>query len=154
MKNSDRRTFIKQSGILTTGAFIGSPLINQALKQKSPNDTIHMAVIGIRSRGKNHYRSLVKIPNVKIATLCDIDERLFPEAVAEVEELTGYKPAKETEYRKVLEDKNIDLHCHTQPLACTADHMGLSGREGCICGEACFSHDTGRKKNGGGGPEV
>jgi predicted dehydrogenase len=108
MKNSDRRTFIKQSGILTTGAFIGSPFINQALKQKSPNDTIHVAVIGIRSRGKDHYRTLVKVPNVKIATLCDIDERLFPEAVAEVEELTGYKPATETEYRKVLEDKNID----------------------------------------------
>ena len=30
------------------------------------------------------------------------------EAVAEVEKLTGYKPATATEYRKVLEDKDID----------------------------------------------
>jgi predicted dehydrogenase len=41
-------------------------------------------------------------------TLCDIDQRLFPEAVAELENLTGFKPSTETEYRKVLEDKEID----------------------------------------------
>jgi predicted dehydrogenase len=108
MESIDRRTFIKKSSVVTAGAFVGSPLINKALKQKSMNDTINVAVTGIRSRGKDHYRALVKIPGVRIATLCDIDQRLFPEAVAEVEQLTGYKPATETEYRKVLEDKNID----------------------------------------------
>jgi predicted dehydrogenase len=75
----------------------------------NPNDTINVAVIGIRSRGRDHYRALVKIPNVKIAVLCDIDQRLLPEAVAEVEKLTGYKPATATEYRKVLEDQDIDV---------------------------------------------
>jgi len=109
MESIDRRTFIRKSGVVAAGAFISKPIIDRAIIQKSPNDTIHAAVIGIRSRGKDHYRALVKIPNVKIATLCDIDERLFPEAVAEVEQLTGYKPATETEYRKVLEDKNIDV---------------------------------------------
>ncbi len=108
MESLNRRTFIKKSSVVTAGAFVSKPFINQALIQKSPNDTINMAVIGIRNRGKDHYRALTKIPNVKIATLCDIDQRLFQEAVAEVEELAGYKPATETEYRKVLEDKNID----------------------------------------------
>ncbi|MBL7111980.1 MAG: Gfo/Idh/MocA family oxidoreductase, partial [Bacteroidales bacterium] len=108
MKSIDRRSFIKKSGVVTAGTIVSKPLFNQAFKQKNPDDTIHVAVTGIRSRGKDHYRNLLKIPNVRIATLCDIDERLFPEAVAEVEELAGYKPATETEYRKVLDDKNID----------------------------------------------
>lgn len=108
MESIDRRTFIKKSGVIAAGAVVGKPLIDQALKQKNANDTINVAVIGIRGRGKDHYRTLAKIPNVRIATLCDIDQRLFPEAVAEVEKLTGYKPATETEYRQVLEDKNID----------------------------------------------
>jgi predicted dehydrogenase len=56
----------------------------------------------------DHCRALSKIPNVKIATLCDIDQRLLPGGVAEVEELTGYKPAIATEYRKVLEDPDVD----------------------------------------------
>ena len=109
MENIDRRSFLKRSSVATAGAFVGSPMINLTSKQKSPNDTVNVAVIGIRSRGKDHYRALAEIPNVKIATLCDIDQRLFPEAVAEVEKLTGYKPATETEYRKVLEDENIDV---------------------------------------------
>ena len=109
METIDRRTFIKNSSVLTAGTYVGSPLIEKALNHQSPNNAIHVAVIGIRSRGRDHYRALTKIPNVKIATLCDIDQRLLPEAVAEVEKLTGYKPATETEYRKVLEDKNIDV---------------------------------------------
>ena len=40
MKSIDRRTFIRKSGVVTAGAFIGKPIIDQALIQKSPNDTI------------------------------------------------------------------------------------------------------------------
>jgi predicted dehydrogenase len=109
MENFNRRTFIKKSGVATAGVYAGSPVFDRLFKHSSPNSTIQVAVIGIRSRGKDHYRALAKIPGVKIATLCDIDQRLFPEAVAEVEKLTGHKPATETEYRKVLEDKNIDV---------------------------------------------
>ena len=108
MESINRRTFIKNSSLVTAGAIVSRPIFNHALKLKGPNDTINVAVIGIRGRGKDHYRALIKIPNVKIATLCDIDKNMFPEAVAEVEKLAGYKPATETEYRKVLEDKNID----------------------------------------------
>ena len=107
MESLDRRSFIKKSSVVAAGAIIAKPAVDQSFTQRSPNDTINVAVIGIHSRGKEHYRALSKIPNVKIATLCDIDQRLFPEAVADVEKLTGYKPATETEYRKVLEDKNI-----------------------------------------------
>jgi len=75
----------------------------------SPSDTINVAVVGIRNRGKEHYHALSKIPGVRIAALCDIDQRLLPEAVAEVEKLTGHQPRAETEYRKLLDDKNIDV---------------------------------------------
>ena len=109
MENIDRRSFLKKSGVATAGAFVANPIINQVSNQKSPNDTINVAVIGIRSRGRDLIQALVKIPNVKISVLCDIDQRLLPEAVVEVEKLTGYKPATATEYRKVLEDKDIDV---------------------------------------------
>ena len=104
----DRRSFIKKTGVATAGTLVGSKVLGQPPKRNSPNDEVRVAVIGIRSRGKDHYRALSRIPNVKIATLCDIDQRLLPEAVAEVEKLTGYTPGTATEYRKVLEDPNID----------------------------------------------
>jgi len=109
MESLNRRSFIRKSSVMTAGAFIAKPIIDETLLQKRRSiETVNVAIIGIRNRGKDHYRNLAKIPNVRIATLCDIDQRLLPEAVADVEKLTGYKPSTETEYRKVLDDKNID----------------------------------------------
>jgi len=108
MKNIDRRSFLKKSTVVSAAVMVSKPEISQTPRQNSPNDTINIAVIGIRSRGKAHYQALSKIPNVRIAVLCDIDQRLFPEAVSEVEKLTGYKPKTETEYQKILEDASID----------------------------------------------
>ena len=108
MLNIDRRSFIKKSTAASASVMVSAPLIQNSFANTKANDMINIAVIGIRSRGKDHYRALAKIPNVKIAILCDIDQRLLPEAVAEVEKLTGYKPKTETEYRKVLENPDID----------------------------------------------
>ena len=108
MENIDRRSFLKKSGVATAGTVVSSPIITGISKNQAPSDRLNVAVIGIHGRGKDHYRALAQLPNVKIVTLCDIDQRLLPEAVSDVEKLTGFKPATETEYRKVLEDKNID----------------------------------------------
>ena len=87
---------------------MSAPLIKNSMANNPANETVNIAVIGIRSRGKDHYRALAKIPNVNIVAICDIDKRLLPEAVTEIEKLTGKKPATETEYRKILENKDID----------------------------------------------
>ena len=108
MQNINRRKFLKQTTAASAGVMVSLPIMKNSFAKYSPNDTINIAVIGIRSRGKDHYQALAKIPNVKIAVLCDIDQRLFPEAVADVDNLTGYKPEIETEYRKVLDNKDID----------------------------------------------
>ena len=107
---TQRRDFIKKSVIGSAGVAIGgmgfttksfSAILNA-------NEKVNVAVIGIRNRGKDHYRALAKVPNVNIVAICDIDKRNIPEAVAEIEKLTGKKPAVETEYRKILENKDID----------------------------------------------
>ena len=75
MKSINRRSFIKQTGAVSSGLIIGLPFAGKSFAQSSPNDTINVAVIGIRSRGMDHCEALAKIPNVKIAALCD-KERL------------------------------------------------------------------------------
>ena len=50
-------------------------------------------IVGIHGRGQTHLENFGKIPGVRIAYLCDIDERLFPESVAKIEAKHGYKPA-------------------------------------------------------------
>src|SRR6202790_1598080 len=104
METINRREFVKT----TAGAAIAAPFISTALRAHSPNDTINLAVIGLRSRGQAHYEGFGKIPGVRIATLCDVDERLFPEALSRLRRITHKILTTETYIRRVLEDKNID----------------------------------------------
>jgi predicted dehydrogenase len=108
MRQIDRRSFIRSSSAASAAVMSGLGVIGNSSAASSASDTVNVAVVGIRNRGKEHYDALSKIPNVRIAVICDIDQRLLPEAVAEVEKLTGYRPRTETEYRKVLDDRSID----------------------------------------------
>lgn len=110
MEPTNRRNFLKKSIAATGGALIVAPSVMAYTNSdpKRPNDRINIAVIGIHGKGKYHYKRFSQIPNVRVTTLCDVDERLFPEAVSEVEMITGFRPKTEVDFRRVLEDKEID----------------------------------------------
>ncbi len=48
------------------------------------------------------------MPGVRVGYLCDVDQRLFPEAVSEVERIAGYRPRTETDIRRLLERSDLD----------------------------------------------
>jgi len=105
---SNRRLFLKTSAL--TAAALMAPAASglRGQTKNKPSDTVRVAVVGIRSRGKSHYRNFSRLANVEVKTLCDIDERLFPDAVKEVEALTGKRPKTVVDFRTVLDDKEID----------------------------------------------
>ncbi len=76
--------------------------------QVRASDTLNIGVVGFRGRGRAHIREFARMPGVRVAYLCDVDERLFPDAVAEVEQLGGYTPRTETDIRKLLEREDLD----------------------------------------------
>ena len=108
MSGMDRRSFLKSAGAGALGAAAAGPWIRSGLAGASPNYTINLAVIGIRGRGAEHAAEFARIENVRVAVLCDIDEREFPRAVKEIADLTGKPPRTETDLRRVFDDKEID----------------------------------------------
>ena len=46
----------------------------------SPNDTVRVACVGLRGRGKSHIRAYSKMQNVEIAAICDIDDSVMQTA--------------------------------------------------------------------------
>jgi predicted dehydrogenase len=102
MDSTTRRNFVKGA------ALAAAPAVRPAWGQQSPNSQIRLGVVGIRGRGRDHYRAFTKVPGVQVAYLCDIDERLFPGAVKEVESLGGSKPETIVDLRKLLERKDLD----------------------------------------------
>ncbi len=110
MKSMDRRNFLKNAGAGTMGLMAaGSPLVKSAMGKNSPNETINVAVMGIRNRGGQHAENFAKIPNVKVTMLCDADENLLPPLAEKIAEIQGHRPRTEVDIRKVLEDKQVDV---------------------------------------------
>ena len=100
---TDRRSFLKSAG---AASLMAGPWLKSNSRAASPNDTVNVAVIGIRSRGAAHYKQFAKLPNVNVVTLCDVDERLFAKAL---KDLGGEQRIKtETDLRRVLDDKSVD----------------------------------------------
>jgi predicted dehydrogenase len=109
----------------------------------SPNDTIRVAVVGLRGQGNGHIRAYQRMPNVEIAALVDIDESILDRRLAEVEKATGKAPARYIDIRKMLDDKSIDCvsiatpnHHHT-----LADHLGLQAGKHVYVEKPC-SHNV------------
>jgi predicted dehydrogenase len=74
----------------------------------SPNDTVRVACIGVRGQGRGHITAYSRLPNVEIAALCDVDESVLNQRLADAERITGKRPAAFTDFRKLLEDQSID----------------------------------------------
>jgi predicted dehydrogenase len=86
----------------------------------SPNDTIRIATIGLRGRGKDHIKEITAQKGVELVAVCDIDQKVLETAAKDVETRTQKAPKTYTDYRKLLEDKSIDAisiatpnHWHT-----------------------------------------
>ncbi len=110
---TERREFIKRSLLGTAGIAVAG----MGLSAKSyasiigANERINIAVIGIRGQGGNHINQWCALKdnrNVRLKTLCDVDEQLFPEKAKVVVEKSGVTPLTEWDLRKVYEDPEID----------------------------------------------
>jgi predicted dehydrogenase len=124
---TNRREFIKKSAVtgLTVGAF---PLILKAGKG-SVNDKVVVGLIGCKGMGFNDLKAFLAQPNVECHSLCDVDSNVLNERAVETEQITGTKPVLYEDYRKMLEQNDIDAviigtpdhwHCLQMIHACEA----------------------------------
>jgi predicted dehydrogenase len=108
-----RRDFIRQSVLGTAGIAIGGMGLSASSYRDvvGSNDRINVAIIGLRSRGSNHLDEWIYLKdkqNLRVTTLCDVDEQFFAERSKTVSDKTGVKPMLEWDIRKVI--SNPDIH--------------------------------------------
>ncbi len=103
MSGVNRRTFLASAGSGAAALALGSPA-----RALGPNDQIRMAVIGFNGRGKSHIAAFAKDKRTTVATLCDVDSRLFKPAAALLGVAEGKAPECVQDLRRVLDDKDID----------------------------------------------
>ncbi|MGK7397797.1 MAG: Gfo/Idh/MocA family protein [Candidatus Cyclobacteriaceae bacterium M3_2C_046] len=106
MKQS-RRNFIKQGSLLSAGIGLSGLASAKAMAGK-PNDKLVIGLIGCKGMGFSNLRNFVKFPEVSVKALCDVDKNVLEERAGDLEKLTGEKATLHEDYRKLLDDKDID----------------------------------------------
>lgn len=74
----------------------------------SPNEQIVVGVMGTGGRGTTHSVNFSKFSGVQVAYVCDVDEQRAGQAAGAVEKAAGKKPDAVTDFRRILDDKDVD----------------------------------------------
>ncbi|MBD0297989.1 MAG: Gfo/Idh/MocA family oxidoreductase, partial [Flavisolibacter sp.] len=108
-----RRKFIANSSLLAAGAGLSSllPLESLAAIQKkiSPNEAIQVGLIGCNGMGFSDLSSMLKTGEIQVKALCDVDDSVLQKRTADLEKAGVKKPVTYKDYRKLLDDKDIDV---------------------------------------------
>ncbi len=111
MTQVSRRQFLFDSAKLAaTIGLVNIPLAESFAHNKkvSPNDKVQIAVIGCRNIGWANLMSHHKLADVACVAFCDVDANVLNQKAADFEKITGKKVQLYEDYRKLLENKDID----------------------------------------------
>ena len=104
-----RKEFIKQS-VLIAGAGMTYPTYASLLNRSAiigANDRLRFGAIGINGMGWADTKALLKVPNVELVAICDVDQNVLEKRKTELDK-KGISVKIYSDYRKLLEQKDID----------------------------------------------
>ncbi len=123
----NRRHFFSHAA--AGSAAVGLGLSNlKALADSSPNSKVVVGVMGL-SRGAALATGFASQPNVEVKYLCDVDSTRIAALATRLEATSGKAPEGITDFRRILDDKDVDAlicaapnhwHAPATILACAA----------------------------------
>lgn len=106
----NRRDFIKTTSAGL--AYSAIPIIG-----KRTNRLYRTALIGSGWWGMNILRCAIEAGQSEVVALCDVDQNQIEPAIAEVEKLTGSRPARYSDYRELIDQEKPEI-----AIVATPDH--------------------------------
>lgn len=120
---TNRRKFLTSALFAAAGTTIVGKNVAYGRSSRiiGANDSINVAVIGVRGHGKTHIRSYKNEPNVNIVALCDVDEFHLNLQLDELKKeninARGYKDLRELYDNKDIDAVSIATPNHWHALA-------------------------------------
>ncbi|MGH7199755.1 MAG: Gfo/Idh/MocA family protein, partial [Planctomycetaceae bacterium] len=129
-----RRQFLDSSARNAAGVAAGivglsGAVAQQAAAQMPASERVSLAVIGVRGYGRTLATEMAALPDADVRTLCDVDAGLLRPAAEAVSDVQASPPRLESDFRRVLDDPQIDAvviatpdhwHALMTVLACQA----------------------------------
>lgn len=155
-KNVTRRHFLQQSAVAGLGLGLMGQL-GSLRADAAPGNRIRVAAVGVGPRGRVLANVFARLPGSEVAYVCDPDSRALSRTLEACTEAQGRAPKAEKDFRRTLEDPDLDAiviaspdhwHAHMGILALQAGkHVYVekpcshSPREGELLVEAARRHD-------------
>ncbi len=112
MKKYSRRKFIGNTakGLATAGFATILPVtsVKATSRRSAPSDLVNLGFIGLRNIGNANMNAHLHWPEANVVALCDVDENILRERSGELQQKTGKQAAQYTDFRKMLENPDID----------------------------------------------
>ena len=107
---NSRRKFIKKSSL----AFVAGSILPQFSAKSyaniiGANERIKASVMGVNSRGKALAQNFASQDNCDVIHICDVDKRAITKCLTAVAERQTAKAEGFTDFRKSLENKDVDV---------------------------------------------
>lgn len=136
MNGINRREFLASTGATSVGIAAGMAAVTNSrrVRADAASDRVRLAVVGIHGRGGHLAKKFASRPDCEVAYLCDVEESLLPQHVAEVEQAQKRKPNATGDFRRALDDKSVDAI-----IVATPDHWhALATVWGCQAGKDVY----------------
>ena len=117
-KETSRRAFLGQTLVGATAAGALVPASLAAERALGANDRIRIGIIGAGARGQEDLKTAIALPNVECVVMADVYTRRHDEVRQFVPKVEAY-----TDYRKLLDRKDIDAVIVATPLHLHAPHF-------------------------------
>ena len=123
----------------TLGASLALSVASLSSRAQTPtktpaSDRVRLGLIGCKGMGWADMKAHLEVPGVEVATLCDIDDSVLSVRATELQGLTGKAPKIERDYRRLLDDKEIDA-----VIIATPDHWHcLMATDTCSAGKDIY----------------
>ena len=109
MESLNRRNFIKKTSTFSAGIGAFSIIPSKVWANVvAPSDKINVGIIGCRSKGFGILKNHLEYDDVNCVAMCDVDENILNERAAEIREKHKQSPVLYKDFRKMLEQKDID----------------------------------------------
>lgn len=105
----NRRKFINKTALTAAGISLSSAVPSMVkIPQTAPSDTLNVALIGCRNMGFGILQHHLSNPGINCVAMCDIDDSILNQRSAEINKKYKQIPKLYKDFRKLLEQKDID----------------------------------------------
>lgn len=103
-----RRNFIKGTGAALAGTMLAQTSVLNAATSYMAADKINIGVIGCNGMGWSDVNSLLKLKEVDLVAICDVDENVIQRRLGDYKKFRNNAVKTYKDYRELLNNRDVD----------------------------------------------